>query len=74
MTGLHIWRFEEVKRPARKQLKCRVCGVRFRRMRTFTQTVNPGNVKTPGEIWRELGERAEAWQPDDICTRCGEES
>jgi hypothetical protein len=72
------YRFREVKRSAQRRLKCRSCGKRFSRSRTFTQTINPfnknadGDPKTYAEIWKELGIEAEVWQPADLCTNCGE--
>jgi hypothetical protein len=69
--------FEEIRwSSGRRNLKCRTCGKRFTRSRTFTQTINPfnrnadGQVKTRSEIYTELRAEAEAWQPDDLCTGC----
>lgn len=69
--------FDEIRWPSGvRKLKCRTCGKRFTRSRTFTQTVNPynknadGQVKTRGEIYKELRDEAAAWQPDNLCTGC----
>lgn len=69
--------FEEVKYQASRNLKCRDCGKRFRRSTTFMQTINPwnksketGKPKTFPEIWKELKAEAEAWSPDNRCTKC----
>lgn len=74
--------FEEVKWPSgTRRLKCRSCGKRFTRSRTFTQTINPfnkngttGKPKARTEILRELKAEAAAWQPDDSCTTCKAEA
>jgi hypothetical protein len=71
--------FQEVKRSAKRTMKCRTCGKRFTRSQTFMQTINPfnknadGDVKSYAEIWRELGVEADAWRPDDRCTSCAAE-
>lgn len=70
-------RFERVTARRSKSGKCPVCGRRVTRSRTFEQTINPFNTGPDGfpkdraQIWRELGECAEAWEPDfthDACT------
>ena len=72
------YRFEEVRRQVSKRLSCRACGKRFARSKTFTQTINPfnknaaGQVKTFPEIWKELGETCDAWQPPDLCGKCSD--
>lgn len=69
--------FEELKQPAKRNLKCERCGKRFTRQTTFTQTINPYNRdKTTGlpkrakQIWAELRAKAEAWAPTPVCTAC----
>jgi hypothetical protein len=73
--------FDEIRWPSgRRTLKCRNCGRRFTRSRTFTQTVNPwnknadGEIKTRHEIYAELKAEANAWQPDNLCTTCTTEA
>jgi hypothetical protein len=73
--------YEEIRWPSGvRKLKCRNCGRRFTRSRTFTQTINPfnknaaGQPKTRQEIYAELKAEANAWQPDDLCTTCATEA
>ena len=74
----HTVRFRELKQQAQRRLKCRACGKRFSRSRTFTQTLNPynrrpdGAPKSAAEIYASLREQADAWQPDDLCTKCAD--
>jgi len=72
--------YEVVKFTAKRKLACRVCGKRFSRAHTFENTINPFNKNAAGvmkgyaEVWRDVKALAEAWQPDDLCTKCAEVS
>lgn len=69
--------YDEVRRTTVKWIKCQ-CGKRLKRQRTFMQTLNPfnkdkatGQIKTYGQIWKELGEEGARWQPNNrLCVRC----
>lgn len=70
-------RFQEVRRTASRTVACIGCGKKLKRQRTFEQTINPfnrngdGEVKSYAEIWKELGEECDAWQPHpQTCTAC----
>ena len=69
--------FDEVKRKVAKTGKCS-CGKRLSRSTTFSQTVNPYNKnkdgfpKTRAEIYMELHQEAEEWQPVFVCSKCEE--
>lgn len=63
--------FKRVSRTFHKSGKCRVCGRRVVRYKTFGQTVNPfnrnaedGSVKTVVEIQRELADQGQSWVKD----------
>lgn len=67
-----VYRFEEVKRTAKKRVPCQGdgCKKRLNRQTTFMQTINPfnknadGEVKSYSEIWRELGVKCKEWEAD----------
>jgi len=73
------YNFQVVKFTAKRSLKCRVCGKRFNRSHTFENTINPfnkndkGAAKTYAEVWRDVKAEAEAWKPDNLCTKCAAE-
>lgn len=62
--------FPKVSERAVKRGKCPACGKGVSRKRDFYQTVSPYNLNEFGEqksrrqIYRELKEQAEAWEPD----------
>ena len=72
-------RFEVVKYPAKRYLKC-LCGKQLKRTKIFEQTINPYNknkdgvVKTRNEIWQELRIEAEKWENEKVnpypCKSC----
>jgi hypothetical protein len=72
--------YEVVKFAAKRTLKCRVCRKPFKRSRTFEHTINPFNrngdgvMKSYAEVWVDVKAEADAWQPDDLCTKCAEVS
>lgn len=74
------YRFQEIPLTAKKNVTCAgACGKKVRRQRTFSQTLSPfnktpdGRVKDILQIYRELNEKAEAWQAEpETCTRCAE--
>lgn len=69
--------FDEVKRPAKKRVRCAVCQKPVQRQRTFSQTLNPfnkkknGQVKTRRDISDELTQEAEKWKTEkELCNKC----
>jgi hypothetical protein len=68
-----IRRFETVKRTAVRKLVCVHCGRRFRRQRTFTNTINPynrnpdGSIRTRREVEENVARLAGEWDPEPIC-------
>lgn len=64
-----ITRFQKVKFQTHRTGTCSVCGKRWKRSKTFSQTLNPfnrnaqGEVKTYSEIFEELREEARMWNP-----------
>lgn len=74
-------KYDDIKQPASKSLKCTGCGRRVRRQRQFSQTRNPfnknaaGEVKTYQEIRAELIDQARAWEKIPvICGQCQQEA
>jgi hypothetical protein len=74
------YRFEEIKRPARKRVPCAGgCGKKLSRSTTFSMTLNPfnknpdGSIRTRRDIQEALGEQARQWESvtdDQWCTPC----
>lgn len=73
------YRFEEIKRQAKKRVPCDECGKKVTRQKTFTMTENPfnknpdGTVRTYGEIVEALRVKAAEWeakQDGELCTPC----
>lgn len=73
------YRFEEIKRQAKKRVPCETCGKKVTRQRTFSQTVNPfnknadGDPKTEREISEELTAECHEWeakQGGELCGAC----
>jgi hypothetical protein len=70
------YRFEEVKRTAKKRVPCEGCGKKLNRQTTFSQTINPFNrnadgfPKTYREIWDELGAECREWEADVTGFEC----
>jgi hypothetical protein len=66
-------RYEEVSRTVKRRVTCAICGKKFNRQRTFTNTVNPFNKNAAGvpKSWSEVEENvvhlAEQWQPEQDC-------
>lgn len=77
-----VYRYAEVKVPARKRVPCAGgCGKKLNRLTTFTATENPfnknpdGTVRTRAEIREVLLERKRAWEAltdDQWCAECSE--
>lgn len=72
-----VYRFEQRKATTVRDLDCTRCGKRFRRQKTFTQTINPfnknpdGTVRTAREVTEAVRVQAEAWQPEPVlCGPC----
>lgn len=74
-----VYRFDEIKRTAKKRVPCEGCGKKLNRQTTFMQTLNPfnknadGEVKTSREIWAELGVKCREWEADMtgvLCVAC----
>lgn len=65
-----VYRFEEVRRTAKKRVPCEGCGKKLNRQTTFSQTINPFNKNADGdpksyrEIWDELGAECREWEAD----------
>jgi hypothetical protein len=61
--------FEEIVCRAERSGKCVMCGKRWKKVKKFSQTVNPfnrnddGSQKSRDQIWAELRAEAKAWQP-----------
>jgi hypothetical protein len=62
--------FAELKVHRRRSGVCPVCGKVTVKQKTFMQTLNPynrnaaGEIKTTSEIYLELIEKADGWEPD----------
>lgn len=62
--------FEEIVCRAERSGKCTVCGKRWKKVKKFSQTVNPFNKNSDGsqknreQIWAELRAEAKEWQPE----------
>lgn len=76
-----VYKFQDVKRTAKKRVPCEGCGKKLNRQTTFMQTINPfnknaeGYPKTYREIWDELGAKCREWEADTegfLCTPCEE--
>lgn len=74
-----VYRFQQVKRTARKRVPCEECGKKLSRQTTFMQTINPFNKNSEGypktykEIWAELGEECREWEAvteGHLCLKC----
>lgn len=74
-----VYRFQDVKRTAKRRLPCHECGKKISRQTTFMQTINPFNKNAEGypksyrEIWDELGVKCREWEADNkghLCTPC----
>lgn len=67
------YRFEEVSHTAKRRVTCVVCGKKFNRQRTFTNTINPFNKNAEGlpKTYHEVREAvfalARQWQPKPYC-------
>jgi hypothetical protein len=67
------YRFEEVSRTAYRKVTCAICGKKFKRQRTFTNTINPFNLNADGapKTWSDVEANviylAEQWQPEQDC-------
>lgn len=65
-------RYEPITLTGYKSIKCRICGKRLKRQRTFQQTLSPfnknekGETKTVAEIYKELQEKIDEWKGKDI--------
>lgn len=68
--------YERIKRTAVRKLVCARCGKRFRRQRTFENTISPfnknpdGTVRTRREVEQNVASLAREWQPEPDCG-CG---
>lgn len=69
--------FTQVKITQEKTVRCRKCGKRLVRQKTFWQTINPynknaeGYIKTRQEIICELKETANLWREKaESCNDC----
>lgn len=68
--------FSKVYACRSKRGKCRVCGKRMARQRTFWHTVNPfnknsdGQPKTYSEVQKDVDDEANEWEPDWIHEAC----
>lgn len=64
------YQFQEIRERAEKAGKCPGCGKVTRRSKAFSQTVNPfnrntdGDVKTPTEVRADVSAEAAEWVPD----------
>lgn len=62
--------FEEIVCRAERSGKCAMCGKRWKKVKKFSQTVNPfnrnedGSQKNREQIWAELRAEAKLWQPE----------
>ncbi len=70
-------RFEQIKVTAVRNLHCPGCGKKFRRQRTFSQTVNPynrnpaGRPKTRSEVAESVSAEASTWSvTPERCPDC----
>jgi len=67
------YRFEEVSHTAKRRVTCAVCGKKFNRQRTFTNTINPfnmnaiGSPKTYQDVLANVIHLADQWQPEQDC-------
>ncbi|TVM01733.1 MAG: hypothetical protein CV087_10470 [Candidatus Brocadia sp. WS118] len=68
--------YETVSLRAEKNVKCKGCGKRLKRSKTFSQTLNPfnkkdGRLKTRQEIYEELSKESTAWHlVKEYCKEC----
>jgi hypothetical protein len=69
--------FDEVKLYSKKSCKCKVCGKRLTRQKTFWQTLSPFNRNADGvprtrkEIMDILKVEIGVWRADvEICSKC----
>jgi len=67
------YRFNEVSHMTRRRVTCVVCGKKFNRQRTFTNTINPFNKnaagvpKTYSEVYADVSLMAARWEPEPDC-------
>jgi uncharacterized protein (DUF2225 family) len=67
------YRFEEVSHTAKRRVTCAVCGKKFNRQKTFTNTINPfnmnanGSPKTYQDVRANVFALARQWQPEADC-------
>ncbi len=66
-------RYEPVSHTAKRRVTCAICGKKFNRQQTFTNTINPfnknadGAPKTRAEVEANVIYLAEQWQPEQNC-------
>lgn len=72
-----IVNFKQCTLTGRKDVKCRCCGKRLRRTKTFRQSISmfnlnaSGEPKTSVEIHAELSKDVKAWEAKkEICGEC----
>ena len=72
--------YTEVSHTAKRRVTCTVCGKKFNRQRTFTNTINPFNKaesgvpKTFDEVKADVILLAQQWQPESDCGKHEDQS